>query len=99
MKELDRDSHYARRSLLDDDDWLNGSPGSLASPSDVFRPAGTVGQPLLVTVEEGARLLGVGRTTMFELFGSGEVKSIRLGRRRLIARRSLETFVDELSAR
>lgn len=97
MKELDRDWPHARRHHQDDDEWFNGSPGSFASPRDIVREAETADQPLLVTVQEAARLLGIGRTTMFELIGSGGIKSIRLGRRRLISRRSLETFVDELS--
>ena len=97
MKELDRDWAHARRHHRDDDEWFNGSPGSFSSPKDIIRDVEATDQPLLVTVEEAARLLGIGRTTMFELIGSGEIKSIRLGRRRLISRTTLETFVDELS--
>lgn len=98
MKELDADWLHVRRQPQDDDEWLNGSPGSSRSTiGEPPRSAEVAGQTLLVTVEEAARLLGIGRTTMFELIGSGKVKSIRLGRRRLIARRNLELFVDELS--
>src|SRR5437867_10769005 len=39
---------------------------------------------LLVTVEEAADALGIGRSLMFELIGSGEVQSLKLGRRRLV---------------
>jgi excisionase family DNA binding protein len=101
MKELNRDWLHARSDHQDDDDWRNGSPGtSLSTPSSLREFLGlaeTSSQPLLVTVEEAARLLRIGRTTMFELIGNGEIKSIRLGRRRLIARKSLESFIDELS--
>jgi excisionase family DNA binding protein len=86
MKDVDRDWRFERREHQDDDDWLNGRLGREH-----------VNQTLLVTVEEAARLLGVGQTTMFELIGSGDVKSVRLGRRRLIARKSLESFVEGLS--
>jgi excisionase family DNA binding protein len=86
MKDVDRDWRFERREHQDDDDWSNGRLGREQ-----------VNQTLLVTVEEAARLLGVGRTTMFELIGSGDVKSVRLGRRRLIARKSLESFVEGLS--
>lgn len=86
MKDIDRDWRFDRREHQDDDDWSNGAPGLEQG-----------NRTLLVTVEEAARLLGVGRTTMFELIGNGNVKSVRLGRRRLIARKSLESFVDELS--
>ena len=86
MNDFDRDWRFERRQHQDDDDWSNGRPHR-----DQWN------QSLLVTVEEAARLLGIGRTTMFELIGSGDVKSVRLGRRRLIARKSLESFIDELS--
>jgi excisionase family DNA binding protein len=86
MKDVDREWRFDRREHQDDDDWGNRWLGREH-----------VNQTLLVTVEEAARLLGVGRTTMFELIGSGDVKSVRLGRRRLIARKSLESFVDGLS--
>src|ERR1700722_4596960 len=86
MNNFDRDRLFARRHHKDDDDWSNGHPNR-----------DQLNKSLLVTVEEAARLLGIGRTTMFELIGSGDVKSLRLGRRRLIARKNLESFIDELS--
>lgn len=86
MNDFDRDRRFERRQHQDDDDWSNGLPNR-----------DQLNQSLLVTVEEAARLLGIGRTTMFELISSGDVKSVRLGRRRLIARKSLESFIDELS--
>jgi excisionase family DNA binding protein len=88
MNDFDRDGRFERRQHQDDDDWSNGRPNR-----------DQLNQSLLVTVEEAARLLGIGRTTMFELIGSGDVKSLRLGRRRLIARKSLESFIDDLSIR
>jgi excisionase family DNA binding protein len=97
MKEFDRDWSHARRNHQDDDEWNNWSRETSAPTRAIATSTDALDQPLLVTVEEAARLLGIGRTTMFELIGNGEVKSIRLGRRRLIARRSLEHFVDEHS--
>ena len=38
--------------------------------------------PLLLRVAEAARLLGVSRSRMYELIGSGQVTVIRLHRRR-----------------
>ena len=38
-------------------------------------------QPLTVTVEQAARLLGIGRSTAYELVHTGAVPSLRLGRR------------------
>ena len=54
--------------------------------------------PLLLNVEEAARLLGIGRTTLFALIDQGRIQTVRLGRRRLVVRAGLERFVEELSA-
>jgi excisionase family DNA binding protein len=92
----DQDWLYRRKQHQDDDEWSDGVPTSMRErglPSHGTKD----GQALLVTVEEAARLLGIGRTTMFGLIGTGEVKSVRLGKRRLISRKSLEQFVEGLS--
>lgn len=47
----------------------------------------------LYTVIEAARLLGVGRSTMYELVQRGEVSSLRLGRKVLITRTTLEELL------
>jgi excisionase family DNA binding protein len=38
-------------------------------------------QPLTITVEQAAQLLGVGRSTAYELVRNGDLKCIRLRRR------------------
>ena len=48
--------------------------------------------------EEAARILGIGRTMLFSLLANGELRSFRLGRRRLIARAELQRFLDTLTA-
>lgn len=58
----------------------------------VERPASA---PLSVSVDEAARLIGVGRSTMFALLDSGEIRSVKVGARRLVPRRALEEFVSE----
>jgi excisionase family DNA binding protein len=66
-------------------DQVSGELGrDVASPSgeviEVFeRPSCN---PLAVTVQEAARLLGVGRPSMLALLGSGRVLSFRVGGRR-----------------
>ena len=47
----------------------------------------------LYTVVEAAQLVGVGRSTMYELVHRGEVASIRLGRKVLITRSTLESIL------
>jgi excisionase family DNA binding protein len=92
----DQEWRYGRTQHQDDDGWSNGVRISMRG-RDLHSRETKDGQPLLVTVEEAARLLGIGRTTMFGLIGSGEIKSVRLGKRRLISRKSLEQFVEEIS--
>ena len=52
---------------------------------------------LLMSAEEAARALGIGRTRMFELIRSGEVPSIKLGRSRRIRPEDLEQYVERLA--
>jgi excisionase family DNA binding protein len=51
---------------------------------------------LLVTPEEAARRLSVGRTTVYELMASGELQSVNIGRCRRVPVSSLSLFVDRL---
>ena len=43
--------------------------------------------PLAVAVEEGARRLGVGRSSMLALLGSARARSVRVGGRRTVSAR------------
>ncbi len=52
--------------------------------------------PLLLTIPDAGRLLGVGRTTMYELIGAGEVEVVHIGRAARIPLESVERFVDRL---
>lgn len=51
---------------------------------------------LLVSVEQAAAILGIGRTRFFDLVMSHAVTSVKIGRRRLIVRSSLAAFVERL---
>ena len=51
---------------------------------------------LLVTPEEAARRLSVGRTTIYELMSSGELQSVNIGRCRRVPVSSLSSFVSNL---
>ncbi|MFF7990500.1 helix-turn-helix domain-containing protein [Kitasatospora xanthocidica] len=46
-----------------------------------------------LTVEEAARRLGVGRTTMYALVASGEVPSVTIGRLRRVPAEALKEYV------
>ena len=52
---------------------------------------------LLLRPEEAAEALAVGRDRIYELIGSGRLRSVKLGRSRRIPAAELEAFVEELS--
>ena len=52
---------------------------------------------MLLTVEEAAAAIGVGRSYMFELISSGAVEAVRVGRLRRIRPDALRAYVDSLS--
>ncbi|MFF1848000.1 excisionase family DNA-binding protein [Streptomyces sp. NPDC058217] len=51
---------------------------------------------LLLTVEEAARRLGIGRTTCFALVASGELESVKVGSLRRIPADALVAYVGHL---
>lgn len=52
--------------------------------------------PLLLTVVETTRLLGVGRSTAYELLASGELESVHIGRSRRVPVAAVENYVESL---
>ncbi|WP_395117721.1 helix-turn-helix domain-containing protein [Rhodanobacter sp. FW102-FHT14D06] len=44
-------------------------------------------------IDDAHRQLGITRSALYLLLGTGEIASIKIGRRRLITRRSLEQFI------
>jgi excisionase family DNA binding protein len=53
-------------------------------------------QPLLVSITESCRLLGVGRTKLYELIASGELRIRKIGRKSLISMSDLERWAERL---
>ena len=54
--------------------------------------------PALYTVLDAARALALGRTKVYELIASGELESVRVGRRRLVPAHAIADLVDRLCA-
>ena len=50
----------------------------------------------LLTVEEAARRLRIGRTTMYGLISAGEVETVTIGRRRLVPPECVAAYVAVL---
>jgi len=53
--------------------------------------------PLLLRPEEAARLLGLGRTTVFAMLAAGDLPVVRIGRSVRIPRVALEQWIAEHS--
>lgn len=64
------------------------------------RAAGTSSESapprLLLTIEEAAERLGVGRSTMYGLIKDGEVESVQIGRLRRVPADALPEFLARL---
>ncbi len=50
----------------------------------------------LLSPAEAARRLSLGRTRFYELLGSGEIASVRVGKLRRIPTKALRAYVDRL---
>jgi excisionase family DNA binding protein len=55
-------------------------------------PAERAAPRLMLTVEQAAETLRIGRTTMFALVRSGEVESVRIGRLRRVPADALDAY-------
>ena len=53
---------------------------------------------LMVTPAEAAQRLGLSRSTIYELIGSGALRAVRIGRARRIPVAALTDYVDSLIA-
>ena len=67
---------------------LDHQPDSPSSPA-----------PLLLTVQQAAEMLGIGRSTLYELLGAGELQSVKLGGSRRIPFSAVREYVERLLAR
>ena len=56
------------------------------------------GEPLVYSVAEAARLLGISRALAYSLVRQRQLPSIQLGRRLVIPRRALDQFLEVGSA-
>jgi excisionase family DNA binding protein len=51
-------------------------------------------EPIAVSPAEAARLAGIGRTTIYAAISSGELSSLKLGKRRLIVVATLRAWLQ-----
>jgi excisionase family DNA binding protein len=62
----------------------------------VFSYPQTEGTQKLLSAEELARELGVGRTTAYNLLWSGQIPSMKIGRLRKVRRSDVIAFIQSL---
>lgn len=54
-------------------------------------------EALWISYPEAQRLCGLGRTKLWEIVSSGEIRAARVGRAVRISRRSLESYMERQS--
>ena len=52
-------------------------------------------EKLTLSIEEAAKLLGIGRNLCYERVKTGEIPVIKIGRRLLVPRRALEKLLEQ----
>ena len=55
-------------------------------------------KPLLVPVNDGLKVIGVGRTKGYQLIDEGKIQMVKVGKKSLLVVASLEAFADNLVA-
>jgi excisionase family DNA binding protein len=55
---------------------------------------GGASERLLMSIGEAAAALAIGRTTLYELMWSGEIRPVRIGRSVRFAKSELTRFID-----
>lgn len=51
-----------------------------------------------ISIVDAGKALGVGRSTIYELINSGDLKTIKIGRRNLVTIESIRALVDQKTA-
>lgn len=50
--------------------------------------------PIFVSIAEAGRMLGLGKTSLYELIGEGKLETKQIGRRRLVLVSSIRQFAE-----
>lgn len=57
--------------------------------------AGQTVQPYALTLDNAARFSGLSRSRIYELMGAGDLKSFKVGNRRMIMLDDMKAFLDQ----
>ena len=58
----------------------------------------TTPAPLCVRIKVAARMIGIGRTKLYELIGDGEVDVVKVGKSTLVTTASLNAMIERRRA-
>ena len=50
-------------------------------------------EPICVRIDDAARMIGVGRTKLYELIATGELEAVKIGKATRVTTASLQKFV------
>lgn len=67
---------------------MSSSERPLSSASSKFP------DPIAVRIPQAARLIGIGRSTIYQFINAGEIETIKVGRSTLIPTDSLRDFIQ-----
>ncbi len=59
------------------------------------KPGSVTHDTLAMRISDAAKALSIGRTTVYKLIGNGTLRTITVGRRRLILTRSIQELCDQ----
>jgi len=89
--------HGSENSLVTEVGRTN-SRGVAQVVTEIWRAPRIVGlhkeKPMLATINDAAKTLGIGRTLLYRLINSGELDVVRLGARTLVTRASIEALIE-----
>lgn len=51
-------------------------------------------EPLAISINETAKVLGLGRTSIYSMIGDGRLETFKLGRRRLVKTASIRRLFE-----
>lgn len=74
----------------------SGSPPLVqppSEPSDAFSPLKIEVEPLCVRLNVAAKMIGVGKTKLYELIAEGEIEALKMGKTTCVTVSSLQALV------
>ena len=63
-----------------------------------YAPARTLAEPLALRVNDACRVIGCGRTSLYELINEGKLKTVIIAGRRLVPMSALRELIDKSAA-